>query len=194
MPIINSINESLTLDFKNKQPDVTEENIQARSRGLVLMALANKHKAVVLSTSNKSESAVGYSTLYGDMVGAYAPLKDISKTKIYNIVNYINQKNKIIPQRIITRPPSAELRENQKDQDTLPDYAILDRIIELFIDDGLNSQEIIKHGCKPQLVKKIVKLILGSEFKRRQSPPGPKISRKAFGRERRFPITNNYLG
>jgi NAD+ synthase (glutamine-hydrolysing) len=194
MPIINSINESLTLDFKNKQPDVTEENIQARSRGLVLMALANKHKAVVLSTSNKSESAVGYSTLYGDMVGAYAPLKDISKTKIYNIVNYINQKNKIIPQRIITRPPSAELRENQKDQDTLPDYAILDRIIELFIDDGLNSQEIIKHGFKPQLVKKIVKLILGSEFKRRQSPPGPKISRKAFGRERRFPITNNYLG
>jgi len=194
MPIINSINESLTLDFKNKQPDVTEENIQARSRGLVLMALANKDKAVVLSTSNKSESAVGYSTLYGDMVGAYAPLKDISKTKIYNIVNYINQKQKIIPQRIITRPPSAELKENQKDQDTLPDYAILDRIIELFIDDGLNSQEIIKRGFKPQLVKKIVKLILGSEFKRRQSPPGPKISRKAFGRERRFPITNNYLG
>jgi NAD+ synthase (glutamine-hydrolysing) len=194
MPIINSINESLTLDFKNKQPDVTEENIQARSRGLVLMALANKDKAVVLSTSNKSESAVGYSTLYGDMVGAYAPLKDISKTKIYNIVNYINQKNKIIPQRIITRPPSAELKENQKDQDTLPDYAILDRIIELFIDDGLNSHEIIKRGFKPQLVKKIVKLILGSEFKRRQSPPGPKISRKAFGRERRFPITNNYLG
>src|SRR6056300_854299 len=171
MPIINIINESLTLDFKNKQPDVTEENIQARSRGLVLMALANK-----------------------DMVGAYAPLKDISKTKIYNIVNYINQKNKIIPQRIITRPPSAELKENQKDQDTLPDYAILDRIIELFIDDGLNSHEIIKRGFKPQLVKKIVKLILGSEFKRRQSPPGPKISRKAFGRERRFPITNNYLG
>jgi len=194
MPIINSINESLTLDFKNKQPDVTEENIQARSRGLVLMALANKDKAVVLSTSNKSESAVGYSTLYGDMVGAYAPLKDISKTKIYNIVNYINQKQKIIPQRIITRPPSAELKENQKDQDTLPDYAILDRIIELFIDDGLNSHEIIKRGFKPQLVKKIVKLILGSEFKRRQSPPGPKISRKAFGRERRFPITNNYLG
>ena len=182
------------MDFKNKHPDVTEENIQARSRGLVLMALANKDKAVVLSTSNKSESAVGYSTLYGDMVGAYAPLKDISKTKIYNIVNYINQKQKIIPQRIITRPPSAELKENQKDQDTLPDYAILDRIIELFIDDGLNSQEIIKRGFKPQLVKKIVKLILGSEFKRRQSPPGPKISRKAFGRERRFPITNNYLG
>ena len=194
MPIINTINESLALDFKNKHPDVTEENIQARSRGLILMALANKDKAVVLSTSNKSECAVGYSTLYGDMVGAYAPLKDISKTKIYKIVNYINQKNKIIPQRIISRPPTAELRENQKDQDTLPDYAILDRIIELFIDEGLNCQEIIKYGFKPQLVKKIVRLILGSEFKRRQSPPGPKISRKAFGRERRFPITNNYLG
>ncbi len=194
IPIINTINESLALDFKNKHPDVTEENIQARSRGLILMALANKDKAVVLSTSNKSECAVGYSTLYGDMVGAYAPLKDISKTKIYKIVNYINQKNKIIPQRIISRPPTAELRENQKDQDTLPDYAILDRIIELFIDEGLNCQEIIKYGFKPQLVKKIVRLILGSEFKRRQSPPGPKISRKAFGRERRFPITNNYLG
>ena len=194
IPIINTINESLALDFKNKHPDVTEENIQARSRGLILMALANKDKAVVLSTSNKSECAVGYSTLYGDMVGAYAPLKDISKTKIYKIVNYINQKNKIIPQRIISLPPTAELRENQKDQDTLPDYAILDRIIELFIDEGLNCQEIIKYGFKPQLVKKIVRLILGSEFKRRQSPPGPKISRKAFGRERRFPITNNYLG
>ena len=194
IPIINTINGSLALDFKNKHPDVTEENIQARSRGLILMALANKDKAVVLSTSNKSECAVGYSTLYGDMVGAYAPLKDISKTKIYKIVNYINQKNKIIPQRIISRPPTAELRENQKDQDTLPDYAILDRIIELFIDEGLNCQEIIKYGFKPQLVKKIVRLILGSEFKRRQSPPGPKISRKAFGRERRFPITNNYLG
>ena len=148
----------------------------------------------MLSTSNKSESAVGYSTLYGDMVGAYAPIKDIPKTLIYKISKFINSNEDIIPERIITRAPSAELKPNQTDQDSLPAYDELDKIIELFIDEGQSVDEIISMGFKAQTVKKIVKLILRSEFKRRQSPPGPKITRKAFGRERRFPITNNFLG
>lgn len=192
--LINQINLNLKDDFKNLKPDITEENIQARSRGLVLMALANKKNGIVLSTSNKSESAVGYSTLYGDMVGAYAPIKDIPKTLIYKISKFINSNEDIIPERIITRAPSAELKPNQTDQDSLPAYDELDKIIELFIDEGQSVDEIISMGFKAQTVKKIVKLILRSEFKRRQSPPGPKITRKAFGRERRFPITNNFLG
>ncbi|AKO64169.1 hypothetical protein VI34_01465 [Methylophilales bacterium MBRSG12] len=192
--LINQINLNLKDDFKNLKQDITEENIQARSRGLILMALANKKNGVVLSTSNKSESAVGYSTLYGDMVGAYAPIKDIPKTLIYKISKFINANEKIIPERIITRAPSAELKPNQTDQDSLPDYEELDKIIEFFIDEGQSVDEIISMGFKAQTVKKIVKLILRSEFKRRQSPPGPKITSKAFGRERRFPITNNFLG
>jgi NAD+ synthase (glutamine-hydrolysing) len=192
--LINQINLNLKDDFKNLKPDITEENIQARSRGLILMALANKKNGIVLSTSNKSESAVGYSTLYGDMVGAYAPIKDIPKTLIYKISEFINSNETIIPKRIITRAPSAELKPNQTDQDSLPTYDELDKIIELFIDEGQSVDEIISMGFKAQTVKKIVKLILRSEFKRRQSPPGPKITRKAFGRERRFPITNNFLG
>jgi NAD+ synthase (glutamine-hydrolysing) len=192
--LINQINLNLKDDFKNLKPDITEENIQARSRGLILMALANKKNGIVLSTSNKSESAVGYSTLYGDMVGAYAPIKDIPKTLIYKISEFINSNENIIPERIITRAPSAELKPNQTDQDSLPAYDELDKIIELFIDEGQSADEIISMGFKAQTVKKIVKLILRSEFKRRQSPPGPKITRKAFGRERRFPITNNFLG
>jgi NAD+ synthase (glutamine-hydrolysing) len=193
-PLVATINRTLKSEFSGKKSDITEENIQARSRALLLMALANKNKAVVLSTSNKSESAIGYSTLYGDMVGAYAPLKDIPKTTIYKLANFINKKKEVIPQRIIIRAPSAELSFNQKDQDSLPPYEILDKIIELFIDSNCSIKDIIKLGFKPQLVKKIVKLILGSEFKRRQSPPGPKITKKAFGRDRRYPITNNYLG
>jgi NAD+ synthase (glutamine-hydrolysing) len=192
--LIKQINLNLKEDFKNLKPDITEENIQARSRGLILMALANKKNGIVLSTSNKSESAVGYSTLYGDMVGAYAPIKDIPKTLIYKISEFINSNENIIPERIITRAPSAELKPNQTDQDSLPAYDELDKIIELFIDEGQSVDEIISMGFKAQTVKKIVKLILRSEFKRRQSPPGPKITRKAFGRERRFPITNNFLG
>jgi len=192
--LINQINLNLKDDFKNLKPDITEENIQARSRGLILMALANKKNGIVLSTSNKSESAVGYSTLYGDMVGAYAPIKDIPKTLIYKISEFINSNENIIPERIITRAPSAELKPNQTDQDSLPAYNELDKIIELFIDEGQSADKIISMGFKAQTVKKIVKLILRSEFKRRQSPPGPKITRKAFGRERRFPITNNFLG
>jgi NAD+ synthase (glutamine-hydrolysing) len=192
--LINQINLNLKDDFKNLKPDITEENIQARSRGLILMALANKKNGIVLSTSNKSESAVGYSTLYGDMVGAYAPIKDVPKTLIYKISEFINSNETIIPERIITRAPSAELKPNQTDQDSLPAYDELDKVVELFIDEGQSADEIISMGFKAQTVKKIVKLILRSEFKRRQSPPGPKITRKAFGRERRFPITNNFLG
>ncbi|MDC0626366.1 NAD+ synthase [Methylophilaceae bacterium] len=192
--LINQINLNLKDDFKNFPTDITEENIQARIRGLILMAMANKKNGIVLSTSNKSESAVGYSTLYGDMVGAYAPIKDVPKTLIYKISEFINLTDNIIPERIINRPPSAELKPDQTDQDSLPSYEELDKIIELFIDEGQSTDEIVSLGFKSQTVKKIVKLILRSEFKRRQSPPGPKITRKAFGRERRFPITNNYLG
>jgi NAD+ synthase (glutamine-hydrolysing) len=192
--LIKQINNALKIDFKGKPADVTEENIQARARGIFLMALANKGKGVVLSTSNKSESAVGYSTLYGDMVGAYAPIKDIPKTMVYQLAKYINKNQEIIPERIITRAPSAELRDNQKDQDSLPDYETLDKVIDLYIEKNKSINEIIKAGFQPIIVKKIVKLILSSEFKRRQSPPGPKVTTKAFGRDRRYPITNNYLG
>ncbi len=192
--LIKQINNALKIDFKGKSADVTEENIQARARGIFLMALANKEKGVVLSTSNKSESAVGYSTLYGDMVGAYAPIKDIPKTMVYQLAKYINKNQEIIPERIITRAPSAELRDNQKDQDSLPDYETLDKVIDLYIEKNKSINEIIKAGFQPIIVKKIVKLILSSEFKRRQSPPGPKVTTKAFGRDRRYPITNNYLG
>jgi NAD+ synthase (glutamine-hydrolysing) len=128
------------------------------------------------------------------MVGAYAPIKDIPKTMVYQLAKYINKNQEIIPERIITRAPSAELRDNQKDQDSLPDYETLDKVIDLYIEKNKSINEIIKAGFQPIIVKKIVKLILSSEFKRRQSPPGPKVTTKAFGRDRRYPITNNYLG
>ena len=188
----NKINKMFEVDFSGYTPDITEENIQARIRGLLLMTYANKFKGVVLATSNKSETAVGYATLYGDMVGGFSVLKDVPKTWVYKLAEYINEKKIIIPNRIITRAPSAELKDNQSDQDNLPDYEILDGIIDLYLEKGQSLSAIIKKGYSAIEVKKVVKLIHSSEFKRRQSAPGPKVTNKAFGRERRYPITNNF--
>ncbi len=188
----NKINKMFEVDFSDYAPDVTEENIQARIRGLLLMTYANKFKGVVLATSNKSESAVGYATLYGDMVGGFSVLKDVPKTWVYKLAEYINEKEIIIPNRIITRAPSAELKDNQSDQDSLPEYEILDGIIDLYLENSQSPSEIIKKGYSALEVKKVVKLIHSSEFKRRQSAPGPKVTNKAFGKERRYPITNNF--
>ena len=191
-PLMKSFNKSLAKDFKGLENDITEENLQARIRGVLLMAYANKFNGMVLATGNKSEIAVGYSTVYGDMVGGFSVLKDVPKTLVYKIANEINYDQIIIPNRIITRPPSAELSENQTDQDNLPNYDVLDGIIDLYIEKNYSSAMIIKKGFSAQVVKKVVKLIESNEFKRRQSAPGPKVTYKAFGKDRRYPITNNY--
>jgi NAD+ synthase (glutamine-hydrolysing) len=179
--------------FADTKPDVTEENMQARIRGILLMALSNKTGNIVLSTGNKSEIAVGYSTLYGDMVGGFCVLKDIFKTVVYQLATYRNSISPVIPQRVIDRPPTAELAPNQLDQDSLPPYDILDRILKLFIEEDYGINEIVQHGFDKELVKKIVKMVYRNEYKRRQAPPGVKISVKAFGRDRRYPITSAYL-
>jgi len=190
--LMNKINQMLNIDFNGQPIDITEENIQSRIRGLLLMAYANKFKGVVLTTSNKSEIAMGYATLYGDMIGGFAILKDVPKTWVYRLAKVINEKNEIIPNRIITRAPSAELKDNQTDQDSLPDYEILDNIIELYLEKNQSPKNIVEKGYIAQDVKKVVELIQKNEFKRRQSPPGPKVTSKAFGKERRYPITNNF--
>ena len=179
-------------DFEGLERDITEQNIQARIRGMILMAYANKFNGMVLATGNKSEMAVGYSTIYGDMVGGFSVLKDVPKTMVYKIANEINYKENIIPQRIIDRAPSAELTENQLDEDSLPVYEILDKIIDLHIEKNFSEKELIKFGFSTKLVKKVVKLIKVNEFKRRQSAPGPKITSKAFSKDRRYPITNRF--
>ena len=179
-------------DFEGLERDITEQNIQARIRGMILMAYANKFNGMVLATGNKSEMAVGYSTIYGDMVGGFSVLKDVPKTMVYKIANEINYKENIIPQRIIDRAPSAELTENQLDEDSLPAYEILDKIIDLHIEKNFSEKDLIKFGFSTKLVKKVVKLIKINEFKRRQSAPGPKITSKAFSKDRRYPITNRF--
>ncbi len=190
--LMKSFDKSLSKDFKNLPKDITEENIQARIRGVLLMAYANKFNGIVLATSNKSEVAVGYSTLYGDMVGGFSVLKDIPKTMVYKIGEEINQHSNVIPERVITRAPSAELSKNQTDQDSLPDYEILDSIIDLYVEKNKTKKMIINEGYSAQVVKKVIKLIHINEFKRRQAAPGPKVTSKAFGKDRRYPITSKY--
>ncbi len=189
---IKNFEATFKKDFEGLEKDITEQNIQARIRGMILMAYANKFNGMVLATGNKSEIAVGYSTIYGDMVGGFSILKDVPKTMVYKIANEINYKESIIPQRIIDRAPSAELTENQLDEDSLPAYEILDKIIDLHIEKNFSEKELIKFGFSTKLVKKVVKLIKVNEFKRRQSAPGPKITSKAFSKDRRYPITNRF--
>ncbi len=184
--------ECLNPVFANLPPDTTEENIQARCRGIILMAISNKTGKLVLTTGNKSEMSVGYATLYGDMAGGFAPLKDVSKTLVYKLSKWRNQQSHVIPQRIIDRPPTAELRENQLDQDSLPPYDILDPILELYIEQDLSPEQIIKIGFDPETVKKVVIMVDRSEYKRRQAAPGVRITQRAFGRDRRYPITSGY--
>ena len=181
--------KTLSNEFKNKPFDATEENLQARIRGVLLMALSNKFNGLVISTSNKSETAVGYSTLYGDMVGGFALLKDVPKTWVYKLAHYRNSISTIIPNEIIKRLPTAELRPNQLDQNSLPKYEILDKIIELYIEKDLDISSIVKKGFSSKNVNHVVKLINNNEFKRAQSPIGPKITHRAFGKDRRYPIT-----
>ncbi len=175
-----------------KNTDLAEQNLQSRIRGNILMAYSNKFNYLLLNTGNKSETAVGYCTLYGDMNGGLAVLSDVTKEKVYTLAKFINKDQKIIPSIIITKAPSAELRPDQKDQDTLPPYEILDQIIELFIDQNFSAKDIIKQGFNKETVNWVIKAIKNSEYKRKQSPPGLKITKKAFGRGRKFPITANY--
>lgn len=172
--------------------DVTEENIQARCRGILLMAISNKTGRMLLTTGNKSEMAVGYATLYGDMAGGFAPLKDCSKSLVYTLSRYRNTLGEAIPERVITREPSAELRPDQKDTDSLPPYDTLDPILEAFMEEDLSVAEIVARGFDRDVVIRILELVKRNEYKRRQAPPGIRISRRAFGRDWRYPITSKY--
>lgn len=191
-PCIKAFDQTLAETFADRELDITEENIQSRTRGMLLMALSNKFGHLVLTTGNKSEMAVGYATLYGDMCGGFAPIKDAYKTVVYDLARYRNTISPVIPERVIERPPSAELRPDQKDSDSLPPYDILDPILEAYIEDSRSIPDIIAMGFEAETVKRIAGLIRRSEYKRRQAPPGPKITRHAFGRERRYPLTAVY--
>ncbi len=178
--------------FAGKNSDVTEENIQSRSRGVILMAISNKFGAMVLTTGNKSEMSVGYATLYGDMNGGFNPIKDVYKTQVFRLAQWRNRQGFVIPERIITKPPTAELRENQKDQDSLPPYEVLDDILNGLVEEELPLADIVKRGHDEALVKRIQHMLYIAEYKRRQAAPGVKITRRNFGRDRRYPITNAF--
>ncbi|WP_233238060.1 NAD+ synthase [Bordetella sp. LUAb4] len=190
--VVDSFESMLAPHFAGLAVDATEENIQARARGTLLMALSNKTGRLVLTTGNKSEMTTGYCTLYGDMAGGYAVIKDVPKTLVYRLAVWRNREQEIIPERIITRPPSAELREDQKDQDSLPPYDILDGIIERYMERNESAAEIVAAGFPPEAVEQVVRLIRINEYKRRQAPPGPRITPRAFGRDWRYPVTNGF--
>ncbi|MDA3441175.1 NAD+ synthase [Acinetobacter bereziniae] len=193
-PIVNSFMQTLYPFFGNSPADATEENLQARARGTLLMGLSNKFGNLVLSTGNKSELSVGYCTLYGDMVGGFAVLKDVYKTIVFELAKYRNSisETPVIPERVITRPPSAELRPDQKDQDSLPAYDILDAILYAYIEEEQSQEDIIAKGFEREVVEKVIRLIDRNEYKRRQGSIGPRISSRAFSRERRYPIVNGW--
>ena len=195
-PAFTAFTETLAGSFAGRTVDLTEENIQSRSRGVLLMALSNKFGPVVLTTGNKSEMAVGYATLYGDMCGGFAPIKDVYKTTVYALARYRNTlappEHPVIPWRVIERPPSAELRADQKDSDSLPPYEVLDPILEAYVERGLSIPQIAAMGFDAAMVQRVAGLVRRSEYKRRQAPPGPKVTPRAFGRERRYPITAVY--
>ena len=174
------------------EPDITEENIQARMRGLLLMAISNKTGRMVLTTGNKSEMAVGYATLYGDMAGGFAMLKDVYKTEVFALCRWLNREREVIPENTIAKPPSAELRPDQKDSDSLPDYDLLDAILAANIEERLGVDEIVARGFDRDEVKRVVRMLQLAEYKRRQAPPGIKITARAFGRDRRYPITHGF--
>lgn len=193
-PIVNSFMQTLYPFFGNAPADATEENLQARARGTLLMGLSNKFGNLVLSTGNKSELSVGYCTLYGDMVGGFAVLKDVYKTIVFELAKYRNSisETPVIPERVITRPPSAELRPDQTDQDSLPHYDVLDAILYAYIEEDMSQDDIIAKGFDAEVVKKVIRLVDFNEYKRRQGAIGPRISSRAFSRERRYPIINGW--
>ena len=188
----NAFLDTLADEFSGMPADVTEENIQARCRGVILMAISNKKGKIVLTTGNKSEMAMGYSTLYGDMAGGFNVLKDVPKTLVYEVSRYCNREKEIIPERIIDRPPSAELRPDQTDQDSLPPYDVLDAILELYVEKDVSVDSIIAAGFDRETVYRVVRLLDVNEYKRRQAAPGVKITARAFGKDRRYPITSGY--
>jgi NAD+ synthase (glutamine-hydrolysing) len=179
----------LAKEFAGYPADVTEENIQARCRGIILMAISNKKGRILLTTGNKSEMSMGYATLYGDMAGGFAPLKDVPKTLVYRLCRYRNGLSPVIPERVLLRPPSAELAADQKDSDSLPPYEVLDPILERYVERDQSPDDIIDAGFDAQTVKRVLRMVDRNEYKRRQAPPGIKITRRAYGRDRRYPLT-----
>jgi NAD+ synthase (glutamine-hydrolysing) len=192
--VFQSYIKTLSPSFKGLKTDVTEENIQARIRGNILMALSNKFGWLVLTTGNKSEMSVGYCTLYGDMAGGYAVLKDVPKTLVYELTKFRNKKEgkNLIPKRVFVKPPSAELRPNQKDEDSLPPYPVLDPILQAYVEEDKGPEDITKMGFKQSMIKEVIRMVDRNEYKRRQSPPGVKITHRALGKDRRLPVTNKY--
>jgi NAD+ synthase len=200
-PAMRAFDGMLRESFRGRDPDVTEENLQARARGTTLMALSNKLGWMVLSTGNKSEMSVGYATLYGDMCGGYSVLKDVYKTTVFELARWRNAhspknargpRGRVVPERVIVKPPSAELRPDQKDEDSLPPYAVLDDILECLVERELPLEAIVARGHDEATVRRVWRMLDGAEYKRRQAPPGVKITRRAFGRDRRYPLTNGF--
>jgi NAD+ synthetase len=191
-PVFDAFLAALANEFKGLPEDTTEENLQSRIRGTLLMALSNKTGAIVLTTGNKSEMGTGYATLYGDMAGGFAVLKDISKMLVYRLAEYRNGISPVIPQRVITRAPSAELRPNQTDQDSLPPYPVLDAIMEAYVEHNLGPRDIEARGYNRKDVERVITLLRVSEYKRRQAPVGIRITPRGFGKDWRYPITNKY--
>ncbi|CAG1770049.1 partial NAD+ synthase (glutamine-hydrolysing), partial [uncultured bacterium] len=193
-PAVQAFTGMLADIFAGTRKDTTEENIQARCRGVILMAMSNKQGKLLLTTGNKSEMSVGYATLYGDMAGGFAPIKDVPKLLVYQLANYRNSLSPVIPERVITRPPSAELAPDQKDEDSLPPYDVLDPILERYVEQDQSANEIIAAGFRCEDVERAIRLVDRNEYKRRQSPPCIRITTRAFGRDRRYPITSGYRG
>ncbi|MDR0805638.1 MAG: NAD+ synthase [Enterobacteriaceae bacterium] len=191
-PIFDAFMTQLAPMFANTKRDTTEENLQARCRGVILMGLSNKRGSLVLTTGNKSEMAVGYSTLYGDMAGGFDVLKDVPKTLVFKLAEYRNTRSYVIPQRVIDRPPSAELAPDQKDEDSLPPYPVLDKILDGYVERDLSVEQLVADGFDEAIVRKVIRLVDINEYKRRQSPVGPRITARNFGKDRRYPITSGF--
>jgi NAD+ synthase (glutamine-hydrolysing) len=190
---VNSIEAALASEFRGTARDTTEENIQARVRGVLLMALSNKTGKLVLTTGNKTEMAVGYATLYGDMAGGFSAIKDVPKLLVYKLSRYRNSRSPVIPERVLTRPPTAELRANQTDQDSLPPYDVLDAILELYVEQDRSAEDIARTtGASLKTIREVIRMVTRNEYKRRQAAPGVRISQRAFGRDRRYPITSGF--
>jgi NAD+ synthetase len=191
-PVFDAFRAQLAPSFAGREEDTTEENLQARIRGTLLMALSNKTGAIVIATGNKSELATGYCTLYGDMAGGFAVIKDIVKTLVYRLANWRNSRSRVIPARVIERPPSAELRPGQVDQDSLPPYEVLDAVVERFMERDMSPEQIGGTGYDMAAVRQVIRLIQANEYKRRQAPPGVRITPRAFGKDWRYPITSGF--
>jgi NAD+ synthase (glutamine-hydrolysing) len=194
--IYDAFESELAVSFAGRERDLAEENLQARIRGTLLMALSNKFGWLVVATGNKSELSVGYATLYGDLAGGFALLKDVFKTDVFRLARYLNERagEELIPDTTIERPPTAELRDNQLDEDSLPPYSALDKVLAAYVEEDRSAEELSSDGFDPEVVERAVAMVDRAEYKRRQAPPGVRLRHKAFGRDRRTPITNRWKG